>query len=134
MTHTPADVDELRPAGSKRSSKREFILNVFLRQEGHLTADDLFDLIRREDSAKGDGQLSPRISRATVYRTLEKLEELGLIQRVHRPEGCQAFISASQGLLRFSPARSAIVSLPVASPNSTITMKASRFVNTYMNM
>jgi Fur family ferric uptake transcriptional regulator len=33
----------------------------------------------------------------TVYRTLEKLEELGLIQRVHQPSGCQAFISASQG-------------------------------------
>jgi Fe2+ or Zn2+ uptake regulation protein len=28
---------------------------------------------------------------------LEKLEELHLIQRVHQPQGCQAFISASQG-------------------------------------
>ena len=33
----------------------------------------------------------------TVYRTLEKLEELHLIQRVHQPTGCQAFISACQG-------------------------------------
>jgi Fe2+ or Zn2+ uptake regulation protein len=33
----------------------------------------------------------------TVYRTLEKLEELGLIQRVHRPSGCQAFIAAAPG-------------------------------------
>jgi Fur family ferric uptake transcriptional regulator len=32
-----------------------------------------------------------------VYRTLEKLEELGLIERVHRPEGCQAFTSAAPG-------------------------------------
>jgi Fe2+ or Zn2+ uptake regulation protein len=33
----------------------------------------------------------------SVYRTLEKLEELHIIQRVHQPEGCQAFISASGG-------------------------------------
>ena len=33
----------------------------------------------------------------TVYRTLEKLEELNLIQRVHQPQGCQAFIAAFTG-------------------------------------
>ena len=33
----------------------------------------------------------------SVYRTLEKLEQLHLIQRVHQPQGCQAFISASGG-------------------------------------
>ena len=35
------DLDQLRPAGTKRSSKRDLIVNVFLRQEGHLSADDL---------------------------------------------------------------------------------------------
>ena len=34
------DLDRLRPAGTKRSSKRDLIVNVFLRQEGHLTADE----------------------------------------------------------------------------------------------
>jgi Fe2+ or Zn2+ uptake regulation protein len=33
----------------------------------------------------------------TVYRTLEKLEELQLIQRVHQPQGCQAFITLGHG-------------------------------------
>ena len=48
MESTPtAFVDSLRPAGSKRSGKRDFIVNVFLRQEGHLTADNLVALIRR---------------------------------------------------------------------------------------
>ncbi|MGH8638684.1 MAG: Fur family transcriptional regulator, partial [Burkholderiales bacterium] len=60
MEPTSAYLDSLRPAGSKRSGKRDLIVNVFLRQEGHLTADDLYDLIRREDQ---------KISRATVYRT-----------------------------------------------------------------
>ena len=53
------DLSRLTPTGGKRSSKREQIVNVFLRQEGHLSADDLVDLIRNDDH---------RISRATVQR------------------------------------------------------------------
>lgn len=73
-----AFLDSLRPAGSKRSSKRDFIVNIFLRQEGHLTADDLFDLIRREDQ---------RISRATVYRTLQWMVDAGIARKVDFDEG-----------------------------------------------
>jgi Fur family ferric uptake transcriptional regulator len=72
------DLDDLRPAGSKRSGKRELILNVFIRQEGHLSADDLVDLIRREDQ---------RISRATVYRTLQWMVEAGIARKVDFGEG-----------------------------------------------
>ncbi|MEA3439434.1 MAG: transcriptional repressor [Chloroflexota bacterium] len=39
----------------------------------------------------------PKLGLVTVYRTLEKLEELGLIQRVHRPSDCQAFVAAFNG-------------------------------------
>jgi Fe2+ or Zn2+ uptake regulation protein len=42
-------------------------------------------------------QRVPQIGLVTVYRTLEKLEELGLIQRVHQPSGCQAFAAAPGG-------------------------------------
>src|SRR5512144_1241459 len=83
-----AYIESVRPAGSKRSSKRDLIVNVFLRQEGHLTADDLFDLIRREDSAKADGQpVSQRISRATVYRTLQWMVDAGIARKVDFGEG-----------------------------------------------
>jgi Fur family ferric uptake transcriptional regulator len=82
-----AYLDSVRPAGSKRSSKRDLIVNVFLRQEGHLTADDLFDLIRREDSARADGQPSLRISRATVYRTLQWMVDAGIARKVDFGEG-----------------------------------------------
>ena len=51
---------------------------MFLRQEGHLSADDLFDLIRRED---------PRISRATVYRTLQWMVDAGIARKVDFGEG-----------------------------------------------
>ena len=51
---------------------------MFLRQEGHISADNLVDLIRRED---------PRISRATVYRTLQWMEDAGIARRVDFGEG-----------------------------------------------
>ena len=79
MESTPtAFVDSLRPAGSKRSGKRDFIVNVFLRQEGHLTADNLVALIRREDQ---------RISRATIYRTLQWMVDAGIARKVDFGEG-----------------------------------------------
>ncbi len=85
-----AFLDSLRPAGSKRSSKRDLIVNVFLRQEGHLTADDLFDLIRSEDAAQADPQKATptqAISRATVYRTLQWMVDAGIARKVDFGEG-----------------------------------------------
>lgn len=78
MTTALPDLDRLRPAGTKRSSKRDRIVNVFLRQEGHLSADDLVDLIKREDH---------RISRATVYRTLQWMVDAGIARKVDFGEG-----------------------------------------------
>ena len=78
MPTTLQDLTRLKPSGGKRSSKREQIVNVFLRQEGHLSADDLVDLIRREDQ---------RISRATVYRTLQWMVEAGIARKVDFGEG-----------------------------------------------
>ena len=75
---TLPDLHDLKPAGGKHSTKREQILNVFLRQEGHLSADDLFDLIRRDDQ---------RISRATVYRTLQWMVDAGIARKVDFGEG-----------------------------------------------
>jgi len=78
VTTTLPDLSTLKPTGGKRSSKREQIVNVFLRQEGHLSADDLVDLIRKEDQ---------RISRATVYRTLQWMVDAGIARKVDFGEG-----------------------------------------------
>jgi Fe2+ or Zn2+ uptake regulation protein len=37
------------------------------------------------------------IGLVTVYRTLDRLEELGLIQRVHREDGCHLLMPAANG-------------------------------------
>jgi Fur family ferric uptake transcriptional regulator len=78
MSDPVTDIYRLRPAGGKRSSKRDLIVDVFLRQQGHLSADDLVDTIRREDQ---------RISRATVYRTLQWMVEAGIARKVDFGEG-----------------------------------------------
>jgi Fur family ferric uptake transcriptional regulator len=76
------DLSSLRPAGSKRSSKRDRVLQIFLRQEGHVSADDLFDLVRREAAG---------IGRATVYRTLQWLVDAGIARKVDFGDGRSRF-------------------------------------------
>jgi Fur family transcriptional regulator, ferric uptake regulator len=62
------------------------------------------DVIARSRQALSPGQVHqqarrryPSLGLVTVYRTLEKLEALGLIQRVHQPGGCHTFIAAAAG-------------------------------------
>ena len=76
------DLASLRPAGGKRSSKRDRVVQVFLRQEGHVSADDLFDRVRREAAG---------IGRATVYRTLQWMVGAGIARKVDFGEGRSRF-------------------------------------------
>src|SRR6187402_536830 len=82
MDHSLPDISSLRPAGGKRSTKRDRILSIFVRQKGHLSADDLCDLVRRED---------PGIGRATVYRTLQWMVEASVARKVDFGEGRSRF-------------------------------------------
>ena len=41
--------------------------------------------------------INPKIGLVTVYRTIEKMEQSGLIDRVHMPGGCQSFFHSSDG-------------------------------------
>ena len=76
------DYSNLRPAGGKRSSKRDRILSIFVRQKGHVSADDLYDLVRHEE---------PGIGRATVYRTLQWMVGAGIARKVDFGEGRSRF-------------------------------------------
>ena len=71
-------VERLRPPGGRRSSKRDAIVNIFLQQDGHLSADDLVEVVRREGG---------KTSRATVYRTLQWMVEAGIARKVDFGEG-----------------------------------------------
>ena len=66
-------VEQLRPPGGRRSGKRDAIVRLFLGQDGHFSAEHFVELVRRSDS---------RISRATVYRTLQWMVDAGMARRV----------------------------------------------------
>src|SRR5258706_2727141 len=82
MDRPRPDLSTLRPAGGKRSSKRDRIVEVFLRQEGHIRADDLFERVHREAAG---------IGRATVYRTLQWMLDAGIARKVDFGEGRSRF-------------------------------------------
>jgi Fur family transcriptional regulator, ferric uptake regulator len=77
-----ADLAAPIASGGKRSTKREQILGTFLKQEGHLSADDLYDLVRRQH---------PGVGRATVYRSLQWMVARGVARKVDFGEGRSRF-------------------------------------------
>jgi Fur family ferric uptake transcriptional regulator len=80
-------LDQLQENGYRLTKARRAVVKTVAATDRALTPLQVFDLAREQN---------PALGLVTVYRTLEKLEELHLIQRVHQPEGCQAFIAASQ--------------------------------------
>ncbi|MCK6538887.1 MAG: transcriptional repressor [Anaerolineales bacterium] len=86
----PADawLEQLRDNGYRLTKARRAVVETVEKTTRALTPVEVFDMARKKYRALG---------LVTVYRTLEKLEELRLIQRVHQPQGCQAFIAAGVG-------------------------------------
>ena len=78
---------QLQENGYRLTEARRAVVETVAATDRALTPIEVFDMAREQN---------PALGLVTVYRTLEKLEELHLIQRVHQPEGCQAFIAASQ--------------------------------------
>ena len=79
---------QLQENGYRLTEARRAVIETIQASERALTPVEVFDIAREQ---------YPALGLVSVYRTLEKLEELHLIQRVHQPQGCQAFISASEG-------------------------------------
>ncbi len=68
----------LKQAGFKRTGQRELILEVFLRTEGHMSAEDLYGLVKATD---------PNVGFTTVYRTLKLLAECQLAREERLGDG-----------------------------------------------
>jgi Fe2+ or Zn2+ uptake regulation protein len=78
----------LQTSGYRLTKPRLAVVDVLASSQRALNATEIFDLAREQ---------YPSLGLVSVYRTLEKLEELDLIQRVHHPDGCQAFIAGFTG-------------------------------------
>src|SRR5438105_6099069 len=68
----------IQRAGLKRTAQRDLILDVFLHTEEHLSSEDLYRLVQKED---------PDIGQTTVYRTLKLLTDAGLAREVRFGDG-----------------------------------------------
>ena len=79
---------QLQKNGYRLTGARRAVVETVAGSRRALTPLEVYDAAREQYHALG---------LVTVYRTLEKLEELDLIQRVHQPAGCQAFVATGKG-------------------------------------
>ena len=78
----------LKANGYRLTTPRRVVVKTIASSDHVLNPFEVFELARND---------YPGLGLVTVYRTLEKLEELNLIQRVHQPSGCQSFVVAHPG-------------------------------------
>lgn len=72
----------LRARGLRWTSQRRTLLSVLVATTGHVTGSELIDRCR---------ELDPATTPSTVYRTLDVLEELGLVWHAHGVDGREEF-------------------------------------------
>lgn len=78
----PALRGHLRAGGRRMTAQRRAILRIIDACSGHITAEDVVRRLKAEH---------PQINRSTVYRTLQTLEELGLVHHAHDETGARAY-------------------------------------------
>jgi Fe2+ or Zn2+ uptake regulation protein len=69
---------ELRATGGRMTPQRRVITNILQEQKGHLSADEIYLLAQQQHSG---------LSLATVYRTLQRLKESGLVRELRLNSG-----------------------------------------------
>ncbi|HUP84710.1 MAG TPA: Fur family transcriptional regulator [Acidimicrobiales bacterium] len=102
-------LDQLRADGGRITPARRALVTALLDADSHVTADDLAGAVQRSH---------PDVHRSTIYRTLDALEELGIVDHVHLGHGravyhllddphqhlvcevCEAVIEAPDALFR----------------------------------
>ncbi len=77
---------QLSEQGYKLTRQRKAVVEVLTRTHTRLSAADVFTQAQRA---------CPDLGLTTVYRTLEILEQMGVIRRVHLDDGCEGFAPAS---------------------------------------
>jgi Fur family ferric uptake transcriptional regulator len=71
---------KLREAGYKLTPQRMAIITVIAENKGkHLSTEEIYDIVK---------QRNPEMGLATVYRTLQLLEELEVVTSLNLEDGC----------------------------------------------
>ncbi|SFH47476.1 Fur family transcriptional regulator, ferric uptake regulator [Tindallia magadiensis] len=73
----------LKEKGYKLTPQRRAVLNMIMDNPGkHLTTEEIYDLVKVQ---------CPDIGLATVYRTLQILNEMDLILKINLDDGCSRY-------------------------------------------
>lgn len=84
---------QLHAASYKLTPQREATVRVLLEnEEDHLSAEDVYLLVKEK---------SPEIGLATVYRTLELLSELKVVDKINFGDGVSRYDLRQEGATRF---------------------------------
>ena len=89
-----ADKHELRDKGLRLTPQRELVLSA-VRELGHATPEEVAEKVR---------QTHPGINLSTVYRNLETLENVGLVQHTHLGHGGATYHAAEDVVRPAMPA------------------------------
>lgn len=84
---SPSEIEKLKinlkQKGYKLTPQRRAIVDIIIQNAGsHLTTEELYDLVKTE---------CPEIGLATVYRTVQLLEELGVVSKLDLNDGCYRY-------------------------------------------
>lgn len=84
---SPSEIEklknDLKEKGYKLTPQRRAIVDIIIKNEGnHLTTEEIYDLVKVE---------CPEIGLATVYRTVQLLEEMGVICKLDLNDGCNRY-------------------------------------------
>lgn len=73
----------LREKGLKVTNQRLSVLEVLAsHRDSHMTAEDIYELVKRD---------CPEIGLATIYRTVQLLLEMQLVERISLDDGCARY-------------------------------------------
>lgn len=75
--------EDLKKKGYKLTPQRRAIVDTIIESEGkHLTAEEIYDEVKK---------VCPEIGLATVYRTIQLFEQIGLVSKLQLNDGCSRY-------------------------------------------
>lgn len=74
---------DLKKRGFKLTPQRRAVVDTIIANEGkHLTAEEIFDEVKKN---------CPEIGLATVYRTIQLFEQIGIVSKLQLNDGCSRY-------------------------------------------
>jgi Fur family transcriptional regulator, ferric uptake regulator len=75
--------EQMKVQGYKLTPQRRAVLDVIIENEGkHLSTEEIYDIVKVD---------CPEIGLATVYRTIQLFEKMGLVSKINFDDGCNRY-------------------------------------------